>query len=80
MGATASGTSQFPLWIEIAVGAYFVYRLLNSARASRCGAHLRKFLLAKQPDGLAGCGARSLSANFTDLRTLTVSPSHISLW
>jgi sterol desaturase/sphingolipid hydroxylase (fatty acid hydroxylase superfamily) len=33
MGATASGTSQFPLWVEIAVGAYFVYRLLNSARA-----------------------------------------------
>ena len=33
MGTTASGTSQFPLWVEIAVGAYFAYRLLTSARA-----------------------------------------------
>jgi hypothetical protein len=33
MGTTASGTSQFPLWVIIAVGAYFAYRLLNSARA-----------------------------------------------
>jgi Na+/H+ antiporter NhaD/arsenite permease-like protein len=33
MGTTAPGTSQFPLWVMLTVGAYFAYRLLRSARA-----------------------------------------------
>jgi Na+/H+ antiporter NhaD/arsenite permease-like protein len=33
MGMTALGTSQFPLWVTITVGACFAYRLLSGARA-----------------------------------------------
>jgi len=33
MGTAVQGTSQFPLWVIIPVGAYFAYRLLSIARA-----------------------------------------------